>query len=425
MLDIKFIRENPNLVKENIKKKFQNDKIKLVDEVIDKDEKYRVLLQQVEKLRHKRNVVTKEINDLKKQGKDIKTKLKEAKAIPKKINVKDEKIKQLKNEIKELLFNIPNIIHKSVPIGKDNSENVEREKIGNPKKFSFPIKSHVEICENLEIADFDNSACVSGKGFFYLKGDLALLNQALIRFGIDFMVKQGYTYVEPPLMIREQILNGVFSHKEIEELSYKIEDEDLFLIATSEHPLIGMFINQTVNKDKLPIKISCYSQCFRKEVGSHGIDEKGLYRTHQFNKVEMITLCEPEDSYKYYDEMLEITKKIFKKLGIPTRILESCSGDLPDLKSKSADLEAWSPRRKQYFEIASVTNMEAAQARRLNIKTTDGKEKHHVHTVNNTAIATSRAMVAILENYQNKDGSVSIPKVLQPFMNSKKKIVKE
>ena len=425
MLDIKFIRENQKLVKDNIKKKFQNDKVKLVDEVIDKDEKYRALLQQVEKLRHKRNVVTKEINDLKKQGKDIKAKLKEAKIIPEKIKAKDEKIKQLKNEIKELLFTIPNIIHKSVPIGKDESENVEREKIGKPKKFNFDVKSHVEICEELEVGDFDSSARVSGKGFFYLKGDLALLNQALIRFGIDFMVKKKYLFVEPPLMIREQILNGVYSHKEIEELSYKIEDEDLFLIATSEHPLIGMFINQTVNKNELPIKLSAYSQCFRKEVGSHGIDEKGLYRTHQFNKVEMITLCEPEDSYKHYDDMLNLTKQIFKKLGIPTRVLEFCSGNLPNLKAKSADLEAWSPRRKQYFEIASVTNMEAAQARRLNIKATNGKEKYYVHTLNNTAIATSRAMVAILENYQNKNGSVSIPKALQPYMNGKKKIVKE
>ena len=424
MLDIKFIRENQKLVKDNIKKKFQNDKLKLVDEVIDKDQKYRTLLQQVEKLRHKRNVVTKEINDLKKQGKDIKAKLKEAKAIPEKIKAKDEKINQLKSEIRDLLFRIPNIIHKSVPIGKDDGENVEREKIGKPKKFSFPVKSHVDICESLGVADFNSSARVSGKGFYYLKGDLALLNQALIRFGIDFMVKKGYLFVEPPLMIREQILNGVFSHEEIEELSYKVEDEDLFLIATSEHPLIGMFINQTVNKEELPIKMSGYSQCFRKEVGSHGIDEKGLYRTHQFNKVEMVTLCEPKESYKHYEDMLDLTKQIFKKLGIPTRVLEFCSGDLPDLKAKSADLEAWSPRRKQYFEIGSVTNMEAAQARRLNIKATDGREKYHVHTLNNTAIATSRAMVAILENYQNKDGSVTIPKALQPYMNGKKKIEK-
>ena len=411
-------------MKDNIKKKFQNDKLKLVDEVIDKDQKYRTLLQQVEKLRHKRNVVTKEINDLKKQGKDIKAKLKEAKAIPEKIKAKDEKINQLKSEIRDLLFRIPNIIHKSVPIGKDDGENVEREKIGKPKKFSFPVKSHVDICESLGVADFNSSARVSGKGFYYLKGDLALLNQALIRFGIDFMVKKGYLFVEPPLMIREQILNGVFSHEEIEELSYKVEDEDLFLIATSEHPLIGMFINQTVNKEELPIKMSGYSQCFRKEVGSHGIDEKGLYRTHQFNKVEMVTLCEPKESYKHYEDMLDLTKQIFKKLGIPTRVLEFCSGDLPDLKAKSADLEAWSPRRKQYFEIGSVTNMEAAQARRLNIKATDGREKYHVHTLNNTAIATSRAMVAILENYQNKDGSVTIPKALQPYMNGKKKIEK-
>ena len=422
MLDIKFGRENPDKVKENIKKKFQDEKVKKVEELVKKDKEYRALLQKSEKLRAERNKITSEINQLKKQGKDISKLVKKAKDIPDEIKKIEETQNKLKVEIKEILYIIPNMIHKSVPIGKNDKENVEREKIGKPKKFDFKVKSHVEIAENLNIVDFDTSAKTSGNGFYYLKGDLALLNMALVNYARDYMVKQGYEYTEPPLMIRKNILTGVYSNAEIEQMAYKIEDEDLYLIATSEHPLIGMFINQTIKKEDLPIKLTGFSACFRKEIGSHGIDEKGLYRTHQFNKQEMIVICEPEDSYKFYDEMLKHSKAVFKGLGIPIRELECCSGDLADLKAKSCDLEAWSPRKNEYFEITSLTNMEEAQARRLNIKITDGKEKYFAHTLNNTVIATSRAMVAILENFQNKDGSVTIPKALVPYMNGKTKI---
>jgi len=422
MLDIKFIRENPEKVKENIKKKFQDEKIKKVDELLKKDKEYRELLQKSEKLRAERNKITAEINKLKKQGKDFSKIIKEAKKIPGKIKETEETQNRLKGEIKEILFIIPNMIHESVPIGKDASENVERQVIGKPKKFDFEVKSHVEIAEKLKVVDFDTSAKTSGNGFFYLKGDLALLNMALVNYARDYMVRQGYEYIEPPLMIREEILKGVYSHEEIQQMAYKIEDEDLFLIATSEHPLIGMFINKTLKKEDLPIMVTGFSACFRKEIGSHGIDEKGLYRTHQFNKQEMVVICEPEDSYKFYDEMLNHSKEVFKGLDIPIRELECCSGDLADLKAKSADLEAWSPRKKEYFEITSCTNMEEAQARRLNIKVSEGKEKYFAHTLNNTVIATSRAMVAILENFQDKDGNVTIPKALVPYMGGKRKI---
>ena len=422
MLDIKYIRENPDKVKENIKKKFQEQKIEKVDILLKKDSEYRSLLKEVEELRAKRNNISAEINKLKKENKDASKQIEEAKDIPIKVKEYDDKSIILKQEIKDILMVLPNMIHESVPIGKDDGDNVVREVIGKPKKFDFDVKSHVEIVENLGVADFDTSAETSGTGFYYLKGDLALLNMALVNFARDYMVSQGYLYIEPPLMIRKKILEGVYSHEEIEEMSYKIDGEDLFLIATSEHPLIGMFIGKTISKEKLPIKVTGFSACFRKEIGSHGIDEKGLYRTHQFNKQEMIVICEPEDSYKFYDEMIGHSKSIFEKLGLPFRERECCSGDLADLKAKSADLEAWSPRKNDYFEITSCTNMEAAQARRLNIKVTDGKEKYFAHTLNNTVIATSRAMVAILENYQNEDGSVDIPEVLQSYMGGKKRI---
>ncbi|MFC1698202.1 serine--tRNA ligase [Nanoarchaeota archaeon] len=422
MLDIKLIRENPKLVKENIKKKFQEEKLPLVDEILKLDKENLKLMQDSQDLRTKRNKLSQDINIAKKEGKKADKIIKEAKEIPDKIKKLEDIRTGVQKRIKEILYILPNIIHKSVPIGKNDKENVEIEKIGKPKKFTFEVKSHVEIAENLNIADFDISADTSGNGFYYLKGDLGLLNMALINFARDYMVEQGYLYVEPPLMIRENVLTGVYSHQEIEEMSYKIDGEDLFLIATSEHPLIGMFINKTLRKEDLPIKITGYSVCFRKEIGSHGIDEKGLFRTHQFHKQEMIVICQPEDSYKFYDEMNKHSKTVFKKLGLPIRELECCSGDLADLKAKSCDLEVWSPRKEGYFEITSLTNMEEAQARRLNIKVTDGKDKWFAHTLNNTVIATSRAMVAILENNQNKDGSITIPKVLVPYMGGKTKI---
>ncbi len=425
MLDIKLFRENPGLVKENIRKKFQSQKIAWVDEVVKLDSEWRALKAEIDNLRAERNRLSMEVNKAKKAGKDAKDILKKVKQIPQKISDNEEKLEAIQQKINSRLAQIPNIIHESVPIGEDDSKNVVREVIGKPEKKSFPVKSHVEICEELGIADFETSAETSGKGFFYLKGDLALLNMALINFARDFMAKKGYQYIEPPLMIRKQILDGVYSKEEIDQMAYKIEGEDLFLIATSEHPLIGMFIGKTLSKKDLPIKITGFSQCFRKEIGSHGIDEKGLFRTHQFSKQEMVVICEPEESYKLYNEMQGISKELFKKIGIPIRERESCSGDLGDLKAKGADLEAWSPRKNDYFEITSCTNMTDAQARRLGIKISDNNTKYFAHTLNNTVIATSRAMVAILENFQNKDGSVTIPKVLRPYMNGKEKIVKQ
>ncbi len=426
MIDINLIRTNPKLVKDNIRKKFQDKKLLLVDKVKKLDEEWRKLKQELDKLRHERNKVSEKINKAKKQEKqeEFQKLIRKAKQIPVDIEKIEFKANKLKKQIKEIMYIIPNIIHKSVPIGENDKENVEIKKIGTPKKFSFPVKSHVELGEELGMLDFDTSAKTSGKGFYFLKGDIALLNMAMINFARDHMVKYGFEYVEPPLMIRENILTGVYSHEEIEQMSYKIEGEDLFMIATSEHPLIGQFINKTLVKSELPIKQTAYSMCFRKEIGSHGIDEKGIYRTHQFNKQEMILICEPEDSYKWYDKMLQYSIEVFKALEIPIRIFECCSGDLADLKAKSCDLEAWSPRQDKYFEITSLTNMEEAQARRLGIKVQDKDKKYYAHTLNNTVIATSRALVSIMENNQQKDGSIKIPKALWPYMGGKKVIKK-
>ena len=426
MLDIKLVREDPERVKENLKKKFQEDKLHLVDKIRKKDIDWRNQKQRVDKLRHDRNAISREIAEAKKAGKNTDALMKAAKLIPEKIEEIETKITRLETQINNLLMQLPNMIHHSVPIGKDSSQNVEIKKIGTPKKFDFPLKNHVELAEYLDIADFDTSAKTSGSGFYYLKGDLALLNQALISFSRDFMLSHNYEYIEPPLMIRKNILTGVYSTEEINAMAYKIKEEDLFLIATSEHPLIGMFINKTLRKEDLPKKLTGYSMCFRREIGSHGINEKGLFRTHQFNKQEMVVICRPEDSYKLYDEMLNLSVEVYKQLGIPTRILESCSGDLANLKAKGADLEYWSPLEQAYKEIGSITNMEEAQARRLNIKFIDEKnERRYVHTLNNTVIATSRALVAILENNQQKDGSVKIPEVLQKYMHGKKVIRKK
>ncbi len=425
MIDIKLVRNNPGLVRENIKKKFQDNKLPLVNKVRNLDEEWRKLKFQEEKLRKDRNRISKEINQSKKQKKDFSALIKRAKGIPGKIEKLQEKRKKLQGEINEILRQIPNIMHKSVPSGRTALENRELKKIGKIKKFSFPVKSHIELGEELRMLDFDVSAKTSGKGFYFLKGDLALLNMALINFARDYMVKQGFEYIEPPLMIRKEILEGVYSHAEIAQMSYKIDGGDLYLIATSEHPLIGQFINSTIKKQELPVKQTAYSMCFRKEIGSHGIDEKGIYRTHQFNKQEMIVICEPEESYKWYDEMLKMNVDIFRKLDLPVRIVECCAGDLADLKAKSCDIEAWSPRQKKYFEITSLTNMEEAQARRLNIKIEERGKRYYAHTLNNTVIATSRALVAIMENNQQKDGSIRIPKVLWKYMGGKRVIKKD
>lgn len=420
MIDIRLVRENPEIVKENIKKKFQDKKIKLVDEVIKKDSLWRKLKGESDSLRADRNIISKEISETKKRGKDAKSLLKKAKEIPEMIAKNDEKVEKLQEEIKQGLVDIPNMIYKDVPIGKSDKENKIREVIGKPPKFDFPIKNHIELGELNGWLDFNASADLSGNGFYILKGDLALLNQALINYARDFMVNKGYLYVEPPLMIRSDVLRGVYTKSEIDVMSYKIEGEDLYLIATSEHPLIGMYMGKMLNHNDLPIKLTAYSMCFRREVGSHGINEKGLYRTHQFNKQEMVVICHPDDSWKYYDELLKLSKELFKKLELPIRENESCSGDLSDLKARGADLEIWRPIEKTYNEITSVTNMTDAQARLLGIKFVDkDNEKKFVHTLNNTAIATSRALVGILENNQQKDGSVKVPKVLQKYMGKK------
>lgn len=426
MFDIKFLRENPEKVKENIKKKHKNDRLKLVDLALEKDKKWRELKGDVDNIRSSRNKISKQIADAKKAGKDTKKLLKEAGEIPSKIESLEKKMYSLEEELSVILSKIPNMIHESVAIGKDDSENVTMRKIGKPREFGFEVKNHSEIAEALNVADFDASAKTSGNGFYYLQGDLALLNQALIRFAIDKLVSKGFTYVETPLMLRSGVMNNVTSLDDMKNQIYKIDEEDLYLIGTSEHSMIGRYVDTILTEKQLPMKFASYSMCFRKEIGSHGIDEKGLYRSHQFNKVEMVVICKPEDSMKFYDEIQAVTVEIFKDLEIPIRILGICSGDLGDLKHVQVDIEAWSPRKKTYFEVGSCSNLTDAQARKLKIRADNGNgEKYVPHTLNNTAIATSRAMVAILENYQQKDGSVEIPKVLLPYMHGKKVIGKK
>ncbi len=418
MLDIQVVRKQPDLVRENIKKKFQEEKLPLVDAILQKDEEWRAIKGKIDALRAERNQISKKVAEAKKAGKNAEELLTEAKQIPEKIAEQETKATALRTAIDDILVKLPNLLHESVPIGKDDSQNVVREVLGSPRNFTFEVKNHAELMEALNIGDFDSAAEIAGNGFYILKGDLARLNQALISYARDFMVKNGYTYIEPPLMIRKKVLDGVYTKAEIDAMSYKVEGEDLYLIATSEHPTIGMFIDKHFTHKDLPIKLTAYSMCFRKEIGSHGVDEKGIFRTHQFNKQEMVVICHPDDSYKYYDELLQLSKDLFVSMKLPIRELESCSGDLSDLKAKGADLEAFSPRQQKYFEITSVTNMEAAQAQLLNIKFTDKDgERKHVHTLNNTAIATSRALVAILENNQQADGTVKIPDVLVPYMN--------
>ena len=422
MIDIKLIRENPSLVKSNIKKKFQNKKVPLVDKVIKLDRDWREQKMQADKMRAERNTISEKINQAKKQGKESSAKqfIAKAKDLPAKIEQAEKKTEKLEAEIREIMLQIPNIIHKSVPIGKDETQNKVIKKIGKPTKPKYEILNHAELAEKLGGADFDASRDTSGAGFYYIKDKIAILHSAILAFARDYMIKQGFEYMIPPFMIREKILRAVYSSEEIEAMAYKIEGEDLFLIATSEHPLIGKFIGKTLQKKDLPIKITGYSPCFRKEVGAHGLEEKGFYRVHQFEKQEMIVICEPEDSYDWYDKMLQYTIEVFKALEIPSRILECCSGDLADLKAKSCDVEAWSPRQKKYFEVGSLTNMEEAQARRLSLKINNGKENYFAHTLNNTVLASPRALIALMENNQQVDGSIKIPKALWKYTGFKK-----
>lgn len=424
MIDIKLLRENPDLVKKNIKNKFQENKLHLVDKIAKIDIDWRNQKQRVDKLRHERNKISKEIAEFKKAGKDPKPLLKKAKIIPKKIEEIEYKSNILLQKINELLIQIPNIISDKTPKGNDETKNKEIRKWGKIPKFKFKIKNHVELTEALDLANFDVSAKVSGNGFYYLKGDLALLNQALIRFAIDFMSKQKYKYIETPLMLNEKSIYASMDKEAIKESVYSIKDEDLNLIGTAEQSLLAMHSGQTFNLAELPKKYFSYSMCFRKEIGSHGINEKGLWRTHQFNKVEQFIFCTPEDSDKLYSELLTNSEKILQALKLPYRVMELCSGDLADWKHRSADIDIYRPTTQKYEEVISLSNCTDYQARKLNIKFVNKKnERQIVHTLNNTALATSRIMVAILENFQNKDGSITIPTALHKYMG-KKKIVK-
>ncbi|MBU2052725.1 MAG: serine--tRNA ligase [Nanoarchaeota archaeon] len=421
MIDIKLIRENPELVRENMKKKFRKD-LELVDKLKKLDTDWRKLKYQEDDLRSERNKISEEINKLKKQKKSADSLISKAKKIPEKIAKLGDKRKKMEGEILELQTKIPNIMSKNVPIGKDDSENVEGRVVGKPAKFDFGVKSHVEIAENLGMVDFESSARVAGTGFYYLEGELALLNVALINYARDVMVSKEYRYVETPFMLRNEVIDKVTDLNDKQQQIYLIEDEPkMALIGTSEHSLIGRYAGQEVNEKELPIKQTSYSMCFRKEIGAHGIDEKGLFRTHQFNKIEMIVICKPDvkESEKYFQELQDITVEIFEKMEIPVRVLKICSGDLGDLKYEQIDVEAWSPRRKAYFEVGSCSNLTEAQARKLKISTRIKGERLTPHTLNNTAIATSRALVAILENNQQKDGTVKVPKVLWKYTGFK------
>jgi seryl-tRNA synthetase len=419
MIDINLIRENPELVKENIKKKFQDEKLPLVDKVLKLDSKWKKLKQEAENLRHQRNTLTTEIQKAMKAKKDAKKLIKEAKEIPQQIKDLEEKEGKLSKQIKDIMYSIPQIIHKTVPIGKNDKENIELKRIGKPKVPDYEIFNHAKLAEMLGGADFESSREVTGQGFYYLTGELAMLHSAILAFGRDHMIKQGFSYTVPPFMIKSEKVNGVMSFEEKDAMMYKVEGEDLYLIGTSEHTLISKYANQIITKD-LPIKLTAYSPCFRKEKGAHGVEEKGFYRVHQFEKQEMVVICEPEDSYSWYDKMLTYTLEVFKALNIPVRVYECCSGDLADLKAKSCDVEAWSPRQQKYWEAGSLTNMENAQSRRLNIKIDNKGKRYLAHTLNNTVLATPRALIALMENNQTKEGHIKIPKAIQPYMLGKK-----
>ena len=426
MIDIKFLRENPDIVKENIKKKFQDAKLPMVDEVIALDKERRETLQEAEALKARSNKTAKEIGKLMGQGKRD-----EAEAIKKEVAESKQKIKDLDARSKEIdeeiskrMMVIPQIIDPSVPIGKDDSENVEIQRYGEPVVPDFEIPYHTEIMESFNGVDFESAGRVAGNGFYYLIGDIARLHSAVLAYARDFMIDRGFTYVIPPYMIRSSVVTGVMSFAEMESMMYKIEGEDLFLIGTSEHSMIGRFVNQMLPEKELPIHLTSYSPCFRKEKGAHGIEERGVYRIHQFEKQEMIVVCKPEESKEWYDKMWQNTVDLFRTLDIPVRTLECCSGDLADLKCKSCDVEAWSPRQKKYFEVGSCSNLGDAQARRLKIrvKGEDG-ERYLPHTLNNTVVAPPRMLIAFLENNLNADGTVNIPEVLRPYMGGKEKLI--
>ena len=418
MIDIKLIRENSDLVKENIKKKFQDEKLGLVDEVYEYDKTYREYKLEGDNLRAKRNELSKEIGALMRESKksDAEKIKSEVTRINERIKELEESEENLEHEIKSRMMVIPNIIDETVPIGKDDSENVELERFGEPIVPNYEIPYHADILENLSGLDKDAAGRTSGNGFYYLIGDIARLSSAMLAYARDFMIDKGFTYCIPPFMIRSDVVTGVMSFAEMDAMMYKIEGEDLYLIGTSEHSMIGRFKDQIVKEESLPITMTSYSPCFRKEVGAHGIEERGIYRVHQFEKQEMIVLCKPEESFAWYEKMWKFTVELFRNLDIPVRTLECCSGDLADLKVKSVDVEAWSPRQKKYFEVGSCSNLGDAQARRLGIRTKGENGNYYVHTLNNTVLASTRALIALIENNYQSDGSVKVPKVLQPYM---------
>ena len=425
MLDIKFVRENPEVVKENMRKKFQDEKIPLVGEVLKEDKELRQAQQHADDLRSKRKKISKEIGIMMSQGKKeeaeaIKAQISE---IAEELDALEEREEKLRESVKNKMMQIPNIIDDSVPIGKDDSENVELEKYGEPVVPDFEIPYHTEIMERLSGIDLDSARKVAGNGFYYLMGDIARLHSAIISYARDFMINKGFTYVIPPYMIRSSVVNGVMSFAEMEGMMYKIEGEDLYLIGTSEHSMIGKFIDTILDEKDLPYTYTSYSPCFRKEKGAHGIEERGVYRIHQFEKQEMIVVCKPEESMEWFKKLYMNTVEFFRTLDIPVRTLECCSGDLADLKCKSVDVEAWSPRQKKYFEVGSCSNLTDAQARRLKIRVKDDKgNKYFAHTLNNTCVAPPRMLIAFLENNLQEDGSILIPEALQPYMGGTKKI---
>lgn len=426
MLDIKFLRTNPDIVKENIKKKFQFEKIELVDKVIELDKEYRDAKNRADELRSKRNSISKQIGMFMAKGQkdDAENAKQQVKDINAELEALEVKETELEAEVRKIMLVIPNIIDDSVPIGKDDSENVEIEKFGEPVVPEYEIPYHVDIMESLNGIDLDSARKTSGNGFYYLSGDIARLHSAILSYARDFMIDRGFTYYIPPFMIRSEVVTGVMSFAEMENMMYKIEGEDLYLIGTSEHSMIGKFIDTIIPEDELPKTLTSYSPCFRKEVGAHGIEERGVYRIHQFEKQEMIVVCKPEDSMAWYDKLWQNSVDFFRSLDIPVRTLECCSGDLADLKVKSCDVEAWSPRQKKYFEVGSCSNLGDAQARRLGIRIKGKDGNYFAHTLNNTVVAPPRMLIAFLENNLNEDGSVNIPEPLRMYMGGKSKIEK-
>ena len=427
MLDINLLRTNPEVVKENIKKKFQNQKLELVDKVVELDRQFRKAKTDGDSLRGQRNAISKQIGGFMKQG--LKDKAEEAKKevanIAKQLADLEVKEEELAAEIKKIMLVLPNIIDETVPIGKDDSENVEIEKFGEPIVPEYDIPYHTDIMEAFDGIDLDSARKTSGNGFYYLKGDIARLHSAILSYARDFMIDRGFTYYIPPFMIRSDVVTGVMSFAEMENMMYKIEGEDLYLIGTSEHSMIGKFIDTIIDEEKLPQTLTSYSPCFRKEVGAHGIEERGVYRIHQFEKQEIIVVCKPEDSKYWYDQLWKNSVDFFRSLDIPVRTLECCSGDLADLKVKSCDVEAWSPRQKKYFEVGSCSNLGDAQARRLGIRVQGKEGKYFAHTLNNTVVAPPRMLIAFLENNLNADGTVNIPEPLRMYMGGKTKIEKK